>query len=160
MTNPVDEWCSSREKRAAFGFFPGVARALKGDIRSGALQSLGGLGVVGALAGVQKGIAAITKHRDFREMLEHAPDVAEMQQQNPKLFNRHYDSMRAMAPGVASDPVVAATWMRRMSMSPESAGGMLLELRKMSPMGPTADLTLKSDRGEFNPQLAIKGLSY
>jgi hypothetical protein len=70
---------------------------------------------------------AATKQRDFRRMLSFNPDLQEHHERDPRMFNQMYSSLRTMNPGFAKDPLVAGTYMRRMSESPLTAGGVLTD---------------------------------
>lgn len=132
--NPVDEYLASKEKTALK--MPNVN-----------LQEAGRLATVGAAfaggLGVQKGVAkvyrAITKKRDFDHMMQSNPDLEEYRAQNPSQFNQHYTSLRRMNPEFASEPTVAGTYMRQMSMNPGSAGKVIVE----SLRGRTPDMSMK-----------------
>jgi hypothetical protein len=86
-----------------------------------------GAGLIGAGVGVaaQKLYDAATKARDFRMMLEHNPDLEEMQQEKPKLFNQAYSTLRTFNPMFAKDPIVAGSYMRNMMTDPLHAGGVV-----------------------------------
>jgi hypothetical protein len=129
MSNPLDDYFETRPKTAA----PGFMRSFAGTaMNPNALGQAAGTAAVGAAVGIagaaaQKLYGAITKKRDFDQMMHYAPDLSEEQGKNPELFNRQYSSLRAMNPQFAADPIIAATYMRRMSMSPDSAGMSIVE---------------------------------
>lgn len=85
---------------------------------------VGGAGLL--TAGAHKAYLAITKKRDFDNVLKYNPDLVEHQQANPDMFNQHYSSLRSMNPMFAKDPIVAGSYMRQMSMNPTGAGMALV----------------------------------
>jgi hypothetical protein len=129
--NPLDTYLDSRpgEKTAApRDFMKGLSNTLNPQglgQAAGAAAIAGGVALAGTAA--QKIFGAITKKRDFDMMMHYAPDLREEQSRNPDLFNRQYSSLRSLNPQFAGDPIIASTYMRRMSMTPESAGSMLVE---------------------------------
>lgn len=96
-----------------------------------------GMGVAGAaVAGVglaaQKIFDAVTKRRDFRQMLEFNPDLQEHQASNSKMFNQAFSTIRSMNPTFSRDPLVAGAYMRQLVQNPQTAGavaGQLLQAR-------------------------------
>ena len=126
MTNPIDEYLHSKEA----GFLSGVWGGMKGfagtpvgQHATGAAATLGVL-VAGraALRGMDNVMLAITKKRDFNQMMEHNPDLKEPYQENTKQFLAQFTSLRSMQPRFSKDPIVAGTYMRQMSASPATAG--------------------------------------
>lgn len=86
----------------------------------------------GAVAGlalvVRKVHGAMTKQRDFKQMMELNPQLAEAQAQRPEMFNAAYNSLRKMNPTFGSDPVVSGAFMHKMMiLNPEQAGMILSE---------------------------------
>jgi hypothetical protein len=84
-------------------------------------------GGVGLAAAARQAYHAITKRSDFDAMMGANPDLKEFQRENPKQFTQHYNSFRRMNPQFASEPTVAGTYMRQMSLNPESAGKTIVE---------------------------------
>jgi len=127
MTNPVDDYLGMR-KHAFFGRPAGKAVETIGQefVRGGA-HGLAAAGALALLGGASKLVTAINKHRDFRGMMENNPDLEEYRAENPKQFTQHYSSFRNMNPGFAADPTVAGAYMRQMSMSPATAGKVIVE---------------------------------
>lgn len=127
--NPIDEYLESdvhqmMEKKANLG----TAMSFVGKrVGTGALEAAGGAALLTLGGAAIKAYKGISKKRDFRGMMEANPDLQEYQGQNPKQFQVHYNSFRNMNPSFASDPVVAGTYMRQMSMSPETAGKVIVE---------------------------------
>jgi hypothetical protein len=157
MTTPIDEYLESRPKTAAHPFGPAVygmgdkvppmpnvrtfGAEVGRELSSGAAKAIGAgaVGLGAATLGVagMKLYRAVTKAHDFRQMMEASPDLAELQEKNPTLFNTHYNSLRSLAPGYAQDPVIAGSLMRQMSMSPETAGSVLMSaLESRAKTGP------------------------
>lgn len=141
MTNPVDEYLRTKEA----GFLSGIWEGMKGlagtsvgQHATGAAATLGVL-VAGraALRGMDNVMLAITKKRDFNQMMEHNTDLREPYQENPKQFLAQFTSLRSMQPRFSKDPIVAGTYMRQMTASPATAGtavvGALSAGRGMAP---------------------------
>lgn len=126
--NALDSYLKTKTAAPGSSFMQGLSNVLSPQglgQAAGAAAVAGGVGLAGGAA--QKIIGAITKKRDFDMMMRYAPDLQDEQTRNPELFNRQYSSLRAMNPQFAADPIIAGTYMRRMSLSPESAGSMLVE---------------------------------
>lgn len=139
MSNPLEEYCAAyagEEKTASVG-----SELLGGAKDQFGARQLGGLGMsvamvlgAGAIAGAAKKLyMAATKNKHHREMLEVNPDLAEHHQADPRMFNRHYTSLRNLSPEFASDPVVAGSYMRQMSEMPGNAGAVLVNSIQQSP---------------------------
>lgn len=128
MSNPVDDYLESRsgmDKKAFFGR-PQLRHAA-GRVGIGALEAAGGAALLSLGGAAMKSFNAIKKKKDFGEMMEANPDLQEFQSQDPKRFQQHYNSLRSMNPQFARDPTVAGTYMRQMSMSPQTAGKVIVE---------------------------------
>lgn len=132
--NPVDEYLSSKEKTALKMpiFSPDEAKRM-------AVLGASFAGGMGLQKGVAKVYRAITKQHDFNSMMQANPDLEEYRAQNPTQFNQHYTSLRRMNPEFASEPTVAGTYMRQMSMNPGSAGKVIVDSLK----GRTPDMPVK-----------------
>jgi hypothetical protein len=145
--NPVEDYLEKKSDffgPAARGVLRGAKDALQGGVRapfSGSRmgEELGGtimhgaIGVAGAGAaslaalGVHKLYDAATKTRDFKSMLEYAPDIAEMHAENPQQVNQMFSTLRTFNPDFTRDPVVASNYVRRMVNEPVGAGGIATE---------------------------------
>lgn len=169
MSNPLDDYLQSKapmKKVAIFGtgqrILPGMGRFMRSknlqDIGSGALQMAGGLAVSGLAGAAGKAYQAIRKKRDFDEMMDTNPDLEEFHRDNPKLFNRHYTSLRSMNPTLAQDPVVAGGIMRQMSQTPQVAGKVLVEYMRNSPQGPALEVGAKATPKGPESSFAVKGM--
>ena len=150
MSNPIDDYLGMR-KTAAFGqgVLPGMGKYMSGiggQVADSAVKSMGTgagqLAVGAAAAGL--GVAgmkvwrALRKRSDFKNMLEQNPDLAEFQEADPAKFNAHYNSLRAMIPAYAEDPIISGSLMRSMSMNPGTAGKVLMEgLESRAKSGPS-----------------------
>lgn len=161
MASPLDQYEEAR-KTAGIGSFlgrmgQGAASRLKPEALGGALV-VGGATVAatGLGAAAQKIIGAITKQRDFKRMLEHSPDLHDAYQQNPDRFNQQYTSLRNLNPTFAADPLIAANYMRQMSMDPERSGGVLVtslrDLPNRRPQPPWVEAGLSTLRQPFKDQ--------
>jgi len=136
MSNPIDEYFTAKKEA---GWLSGVGKGMKDvgkgfsemlspkniGITAGATMLATGLDLPGRIA--EKAYYAVTKNRDFNAMMDTNPDLKQLQRDNVKQFNSHYSSLRAINPQFASDPVVAGTYMRQMSLQPEVAGKVIVE---------------------------------
>jgi hypothetical protein len=155
VANPVAEYLKEKKAGGAADFGRGIASGAKGYLTGGRgmtgfAENLGhagakgsiGVGGVLAAAGVGAGISklydAATKARDFRAMLEENPDLAAKHQENPKLVNRMFTTLRTFNPAFSRDPVVAASYIREMVGEPVHAGGKVVDaLNFRDKMGPS-----------------------
>jgi len=168
MPNPVDEYLESvgGSKTASF---MSEARGAAGQVFSGgnigghvaSAALVGGLGYVLPRA-TDKIYRAITKTRDFRSMMEANPGLQIAMDRDPAMFNRHFTSLRNMAPEFTADPVVAGTYMRRISDNPDGAGTMILEAAAMRPGHGSVswDSKTKSPTTEGGPQHHESNIKY
>lgn len=158
--NPLQEFLGEYgEKKEANA--PSVAGRFR-DALVGGAAAAGTAAVIGG-AGMAASAAydALTKSRDFKKMLEYNPDLHEHHQNDPRLFNQMYSSLRQMNPTFARDPLVAGGIMRQMSLNPNGMSGIL---QSVAPGRPTPSamhnaLDIGSNTGaqyfvERNKQLA------
>lgn len=124
MSNPVDEYFELKAgiQKTSADVLP-MARVLGRSVASGAAMA-GGFGLATAAV---KAYQAMTKKRDFDEMIATNPDLAAAQQADPVKFNQHYNALRRMNPQFAAEPIVAGSYMRQMAAYPESAGKVVVE---------------------------------
>lgn len=118
--NPIDDYISK-----CAGSKPETFR----DMLSGAghAAAIGGA-MLGIGAAVRKIHGAMTKQRDFKQMMSLNPDLQEAQQQRPAMFNQAYSSLRNMNPTFGADPLIAGAYMKKMLiLNPEQAGMILAE---------------------------------
>jgi hypothetical protein len=120
------------EKKASFGQELGQAAGeafsaknmAKGVVGAGA-----GALAAGAIAGIGAGASAlhdaITKSRDFKNMLAENEDVAKLHAEKPRELNRMFSTLRTFAPEFTRDPMVAGAYMRQMMDSPHGVGGFV-----------------------------------
>jgi hypothetical protein len=149
--NPVEAYLT--EKTAGFmsglksGITPasgmqGLGEMAGSGIAGGAMRA-GGAALVGAgVVGAQKLYDAVTKAHDFRTMLEYDGELAQMHQENPRLFNQMYSTLRTFNPAFSKDPVVSSTYMRQLMADPATAGGKVVDAlnfrdKMKSPIGDT-----------------------
>lgn len=155
MSNPLEDFLEEYApgEKVAFGF-----GEFAGGIGKGVVQGLGAAAAAGVVAGGGMAAAKIynaaTKSRDFRNMLEFNPDLAAHHENNPRMFNQMYSSLRAMNPSFSRDPLVAGTFMRQMVDAPETAGGKLTEALKShgefeTPLSKAFDLGISNAGGGF-----------
>lgn len=122
-------------------------RAVGAGLAAGATAA-----VVGGAAATRAIYEAATKARDFRRMLEHDPELAQAHQENPKLFNAYYTTLRTFNPEFSRDPVTASTFMHKMLAGGSShAGGIAAETlqyrdKLKSPVDPLLQVMLGSAR--------------
>lgn len=122
-------------------------RAVGAGLAAGATAA-----VVGGAAATKAIYEAATKARDFRRMLEHDPELEQAHQQNPKLFNAYYTTLRTFNPEFSRDPVTASTFMHKMLAGGSShAGGVAAETLQYrgkikSPVDPLLQVMLGSAR--------------
>lgn len=146
--NPLDEYLM--EKKAGHqGVLPGFKSFMGGmrantlkNFRTGAEEAIGsgavGLAATGLGMAALKIYRAVRKREDFRQMMAHNPELKEFHEQDPVKFNQHYNSLRSLVPAYAEDPIIAGSYMRQMSLSPESAGAALREaMESRAKTGPT-----------------------
>jgi hypothetical protein len=143
--NPVTEYLKTKTA-ASFGQGLMAGSGLSNPGRMGAALGRGAMGAAGALA-VGGGVAAAgaiydaaTKSRDFRAMLEVNPDVAAKHEEDPRLVNRMFSTLRTFNPQFSKDPTVAGSYVRQMMEDPVHAGGKVVETlnfrdKMRSPMG-------------------------
>jgi hypothetical protein len=86
-----------------------------------------GLGLAAGGVAASKIYDAITKRRDFRAMMEANGDLHEEYAKDPKLFNQMFSTLRTFQPAFTKDPLVAGTYMRQMTGSPLTAGGVAVQ---------------------------------
>lgn len=128
--NPLTEYL---EKKAA-GYGQAFGQAAKAVIApkniAGSIVGAGAAALgAGAIAAVGMAGHAIydaaTKSRDFKNMLAENEDVAEMHQNDPRMVNRMFSTLRTFAPEFSADPTVAGAYMRQMVGSPQGAAGFI-----------------------------------
>lgn len=110
------------------GFKQSFTGGAGGRNLAGAMLTMGtGVAMAAAVPAANKIIQAVTKRRDYRQMMEHNPDLGEYKEMNPKLFRQAYDSLRQANPSYGRDPLIAGAHMRKIMDNPEVAGLTLAE---------------------------------
>jgi hypothetical protein len=130
MKSPLDSYLCEKEKRAGWlsSLGGGVRQILSPQNIGGALAATAFAAATDVPAMVaRKAYYAVTKSRDFNQMMETDPTLKQFQRENSKQFNAHYNSLRSLNPEFASDPVVAGTYMRQMSLNPATAGSVIVD---------------------------------
>jgi hypothetical protein len=117
------------------GFLDTLRAAKVPDMLAQAAIGAGTSAAVGAgIAGIGVAAAhihdAATKRRDFVRMMDMNADLHDAHARDPKLFAQMYSSLRRFNPAFAKDPLVAGTFLRRMSES-VVPGGVLTEALSM-----------------------------
>ncbi len=137
--NPVDEYLSKYAADPQTGWGPAL--------RNAAVQTGVGLAVAGAPIAATKIYQAVKKRGNFNSMLENNSDLQALHrdaQSDPakaKQFNAFYDSLHRMNPEYAADPFVAGSYMRKMTNTPATAGGVLVDARNSAKLLPSGPLT-------------------
>lgn len=140
MSNPLEDYLGAKTKTAGFlsgasNFMRNVAGEVGSETRksfvSGAGHALGSTAVGAGAAtlgmATMRIVNAVKKRGEFKSMLEHNADLLEHHEQDPAGFNARYNSLRAMVPAYAADPIVAGSLMRNMSLNPETAGSVIMQ---------------------------------
>ena len=128
MTTPIDQY---EEMRKTAGFTDAFGNAFSGEtLGNVAAIGAGTAAIAGAGIAANKIRMAITKKHDFDAMMHHNPDLDQARSSNPELFAQQYTSLRNVSPQFARDPLIAGTFMRRMSEYPGAAGTALIEAHK------------------------------
>jgi len=94
-----------------------------------------GMTAAGALAvpATKYIMGAITKRQDYNEMMGLNPDLPQIKQENPRMFNQMYTSLRNANPEFGRDPIIAGAHMRKMMNTPPMAGFTLVEAMRARP---------------------------
>jgi len=124
--SPLNSYFEMR-KSASFG--RGFTQAAFNPTTLGAAAGVGlltsGMSMIGPAA--IKIRNAITKKRDFEQMMHLNPDLVQFRAAvGPELFAQQYTSLRNVSPQSARDPLIAGTFMRNMADAPTNAGNSLL----------------------------------
>jgi hypothetical protein len=136
MSNPVDTFLEScerrtksveKEKTAAPGTGGLFGGKIGEEMARGAIQASMGAAAIALGGAAVKVFHAIKKRQSYKDMLGHNQDLREVQQGDPEMFGRHFDSLYSLNPTFAADPIVAGTYMRQMSMNPATAGKAIVE---------------------------------
>jgi hypothetical protein len=145
MSNPVDKYLEKYAQHQA-------RRTAVESLQAAGAHAAGLAGAVGLAMAASQVYRAITKKRDFNAMMAANPDLQDDLDRDPALFHRQYNALRSMQPRFAAEPIVAGTYMKRMSTSPEAAGGFLVEaLQAAKGVGPNISFTLSD-----NPAVGVK----
>lgn len=131
--NPVDEYFETKEAGFGRSFANEVGNALRpgnlgmaagrGAVNAG-FAAAGAGAVAGAAMGAQKLYDAATKARDFRAMLEADGRLAQLHQENPRLVNQMFSTLRSFNPSFTRDPIVASHYVFQMAETPTHAGSV------------------------------------
>jgi len=148
MSNPIDEFLELK-KTAGFVDMAGrLGRNAGKNVMIGGAMAAGGVGIAGVTAAAGKMFNAITKKRDFDNMLEANPHLQVALERDPEGFNNMFTSIRSMAPEFTRDPMVAGAFMNEaMETQPESRGFTAVRaLRERTPQkpGPLSDAAISS----------------
>lgn len=142
-----------RMRQGSGGFGKAMGQGLRG------FGSLVGRGLEGAAAtavvaggtlAAQKAYDALTKTRDFKNMMTSPfnDDLAQHHEANPHKFNAAFTSLRTVNPELTRDPMTAGAYMRRV-MQYDNAGatGVMVEALAQREKMPLSPLLEASNRG-------------
>jgi hypothetical protein len=138
MKNPLEEYL---EKKAAPGdFMSGIGKSLSagrlGRAAGGAILGAGTAGAVGlAGMGAQKLVDAATKARDFKNMLAFDAELAAKHEENPRLVNQMFSTLRAFNPALTKDPATASAVVMHMTIDPAAVAGQLVNVLPLHDRG-------------------------
>jgi hypothetical protein len=135
-TGAVHDFLAARKEASARKVMQNFATGVGNATMAGVGGAIASAAVTGVAMGAQKAYQALTRERDMRNMLEANAELAEHHQSNPKGFNLAYNSLRAMNPEFAADPVIAGAYMRKAMENPGVAGGIFGELGLQSKRTP------------------------
>jgi len=127
--NPLDEYLEMRKE--AFKLPIGMGTQLAGV---GMTMGLGAA-AAHAIPVADKIYGAITKRRDFNEMMETNPDLQELQAEDDTFFNQAYSSLRRVNPTFGRDPIIAGSYMKKMMINKDQAGLTLAQSVKAPDAG-------------------------
>jgi hypothetical protein len=100
-----------------------------GGAAGGALATAGAAGAVGLVGlAAQKLVDAATKAHDFRSMLAFDANLAAKHEEDPRLVNQMFSTLRTFNPSFTKDPAVASSLVARMVDSPGGVSGMMGEV--------------------------------
>lgn len=112
--------------------------SLARGLGSGAALAGGAALIGGAALGAAKLHSAVTKGRDFNKMMEFNPDLQDLHEQDPVMFNQMFSSLRNANRDYSSDPIIAGTYMRKLMDEPTLAGGALADAMRGDTSGQLA----------------------
>jgi hypothetical protein len=143
--NPIEEYLDEiGETKEAVDY---ITPSAKKGLVYGLGLAAGASALTAATVAAGKLYEAATKTRDFNKMMEFNPHLRVAHNQDPKMFNQMYTSMRNLNSTFAGDPLVAGRYMTRMLDEPASAGGVLTDLAASVPR----------DKGQFARDIAASG---
>lgn len=129
-SNPLEAYLKEKTAGGPGDFMQGFGKKMNmrgaGGAVGGALMGAGAAGAVG-LAGVaaQKLYDAATKANDFRAMLAFDAELAATHQENPRMVNQMFSTLRTFNPSFTKDPAVASALVHQMVDSPQGVAGMM-----------------------------------
>lgn len=121
MSNPLDDYLM--EKEAA----PRPRGDMMQRVGDAALSFGVGSALMAAPAVGQKIMNAVTKRRDYNNMMDQNPELADAKAESPQQFNNFYNSLHRQNPTFAKDPVISGTYMNQMMAHPVGAGKVIVE---------------------------------
>ena len=110
----------------------GGAKTLASHVGGGLTLGVAGAATAAVGVGAHKAYEALTQRRDFRRMMSNPfnTDLKEFHDRDPASFNAAFTGLRDANYELSSNPMTAGAYMRRMlTLSPEAAGGILVEAR-------------------------------
>jgi len=167
--NPIDEALAAKASmtKEASGGLRGLigdaGKAVMKDARRGAVE-----GAAGALAGAaalalvpaaKKVFDGIQSRRDFKQMVQMYPGLADVHRGSPEMFNAAYNSLRRVNPTFGQDPLIAGSYMSAFfsgQHEPHELGKLISGTVKQPNPGPRpTNVTLGAQVGPFNIQHPI-----
>lgn len=106
------------------------ARSFGSMVGQGIMGAAAGAAITGVTVAGQKAYDALTKARDFKNMMQSpwSADLQELHDQAPDKFNAAFTSLRRVNAPLTKDPMLASAYMRRMMQyDPAGATGVMVE---------------------------------
>ena len=163
MKNPIEEFLS--EKRAFGGQQLGqIGKRVGEGAQLGAAFAMTGAATAGIVSAAGKMYDAITKKRDFDNMIEANPHLQVHLEREPEAFNRMFSSLRTMQPEFTKDPMVAGAFMTdAMETEPQGRGFVAVRARSQfgsgtpQRLGPASEAALSGFNKGLGMDLGGKG---
>jgi hypothetical protein len=132
-SNPLSEYLSVKTAAGPGDFMQGLSKKMNmrnaGGALGGALMGAGAAGAIGVAGfAAQKLVDAATKAHDFRQMLAFDANLAAKHEEDPRLVNQMFSTLRTFNPSFTKDPAVASSLVARMVDTPGGVSGMMGEV--------------------------------
>lgn len=120
---------NSQARQAASSVLrPSIGQQFMGAAGNAAMAAAGAGAVTLAGMAAQKLYDAATKAQDFKAMLSFDAGLAAKHQEDPRLVNQMFSTLRTFNPSFTKDPAVASSLVARMVDSPGGVSGMMGEV--------------------------------